>query len=320
MAEHQPGERAQHRDVVGRRLGVRRPDADVDHRDTRRIGADEMVARHLRQPRRRLAGRAAAVADVAGNTVAGLDEGVVVAVRIGHFGEPVGDELVDVELVVGEDDVVLEMLRARAGVVAQPVQRVVDARRGEQGQRLRPSGCADPGAVDDRIVHLREVGHVEPVADRADLLGVEHALDVDAVGIGEVDRDRRVADADLDRPAVVADQLADLFLEIAAEEVRPGHRRGVGAGRADEAVGEPRVDAGEALGRQRHRRIVGAHPLGRRTAGGEVAEVLAQIAGLGLVEGAHVRHGGSGIAEAAGLRRVGAGQHGAILGRAGPTG
>jgi hypothetical protein len=33
MADHQPGMRAQHRDMVGRGLGVRRADADIDQGD-----------------------------------------------------------------------------------------------------------------------------------------------------------------------------------------------------------------------------------------------------------------------------------------------
>jgi hypothetical protein len=50
------------------------------------------------------------------------------------------DELVDVELVVGEEHEVLEVLGHRARVVAQAVQRVVHARRGEQRQRLGFAG------------------------------------------------------------------------------------------------------------------------------------------------------------------------------------
>ncbi len=51
-------------------------------------------------------------------------------------------EFVDVELVVREQHEVLEVLGRGAGVVAQPVQRVVDPRRGEQRQRLRLAGAA----------------------------------------------------------------------------------------------------------------------------------------------------------------------------------
>ena len=77
--------------------------------------------------------------------VARLDEGVVVAAarRAGHGLVAEADELVDVELVVGEQHEVLEVLGVGAGVVAQAVQRVVDARRGEQRERLRLAGARD---------------------------------------------------------------------------------------------------------------------------------------------------------------------------------
>jgi hypothetical protein len=51
MAEHQPGVRAQHRDMVGDGLGVGRADADIDHGDAAMILALQMIGRHLRQPR-----------------------------------------------------------------------------------------------------------------------------------------------------------------------------------------------------------------------------------------------------------------------------
>ena len=41
-------------------------------------------------------------------------------------------EFVDVELVVGEQQEVLEIFRCGTGVVAQPVQRIIDPRRGKQ--------------------------------------------------------------------------------------------------------------------------------------------------------------------------------------------
>ena len=64
--------------------------------------------------------------------VAGLDKGNVVAVLIGHLGMAQTDEFVDIELVVGEQYKILEPLGRRACVVAQAVQRVVDARSGKQ--------------------------------------------------------------------------------------------------------------------------------------------------------------------------------------------
>jgi hypothetical protein len=109
VAQHHPGVRAQHGDVVGDGLGVGRAHADVDHGDAAAVGAHQVVGRHLRQARRRAPLVAARrQADAARDHVAGLDEGDVFAVRLGHFGVAQADEFVDVELVVGEQHEVLE--------------------------------------------------------------------------------------------------------------------------------------------------------------------------------------------------------------------
>jgi hypothetical protein len=53
VAQHQPGMRAQHGDVVGDVLGIGRAHADVDHGDAGVVGPHQVVGRHLRQARRR---------------------------------------------------------------------------------------------------------------------------------------------------------------------------------------------------------------------------------------------------------------------------
>jgi hypothetical protein len=70
--------------------------------------------------------------------------------------------------------------------VAQAVQRVVHARRGEQRQRLRLAGAA-PGAVGDAVVHGRQVGQVEHIAHQHAALGAELAFDMVVLGKREVD-------------------------------------------------------------------------------------------------------------------------------------
>ena len=77
------------------------------------------------------------------------------------------DELVDIKLVVGEQHEVLEMLVRGAGVMAQSLQRVIDARCGEQGQRTGRAGRRLMGAVGDAVVHRRKVGQVEQVVHHA---------------------------------------------------------------------------------------------------------------------------------------------------------
>ena len=79
---------------------------------------------------------AAAGQRVARDHIAGRDEGFdpFLARR-----EPLQARLregVDIELVVGEDHEILEMLGVGAGVVVEPAQRVIDPRGAEQGQRL----------------------------------------------------------------------------------------------------------------------------------------------------------------------------------------
>jgi hypothetical protein len=51
VAQHDPGMRAQHRDVVGDGLGVGRAHANVDHGDATAVGAHQVVGGHLRQAR-----------------------------------------------------------------------------------------------------------------------------------------------------------------------------------------------------------------------------------------------------------------------------
>ena len=121
-----------------------------------------------------------------------------------HFGAGVGDELVDVELVVGEQHEVLEMLRRRRRIVRQPVQRIVDALGGERRQRPCFAGCHFECAVGDLVVGAVKIGHVEQVADRPlDALG-GGAIDMGAFEEGEMQRDRRGRFRNRHRHAVIA--------------------------------------------------------------------------------------------------------------------
>ena len=108
MAKHDPCMWTQHCNVVRDALGITGPDADIHHRDTGAIVAHQVVGRHLGQTRRhyvepvpRLGRRARAKCD----HVARLHKGRVLMVRwilVGHQSVPEANELVDVELVVGE--------------------------------------------------------------------------------------------------------------------------------------------------------------------------------------------------------------------------
>ena len=166
VPEHQPGMRSQHRDVVGDVAGVGRAGADVDHGDAAIAGLDQMKGRHLRHALGGNAGRASARTRVARDHIAGLDEGVGARLTRGHALAAQAREGVDIELVVREDHEVLEVLRIGAGVVVEPVQRIVDARGAKQGERLGRAGRQLQRAVGDRVVHGGEIGRVEDVAQR----------------------------------------------------------------------------------------------------------------------------------------------------------
>ncbi|MDT4883250.1 hypothetical protein FQZ97_1192770 [compost metagenome] len=49
MAQHQPGMRPQHCNVVGNGFGIGRANANIDHGDARMITALQMIGGHLRQ-------------------------------------------------------------------------------------------------------------------------------------------------------------------------------------------------------------------------------------------------------------------------------
>ena len=243
MAEHQPGMRPQHGDVVGDRLGVGGADADIDHGDAAMVRLLQVIGRHLRQARRRhaFAGRArpALVTTLPGSTK--FDVSVA---AIGHQLAGAGDEFVDVELVVGEQHEVLEMLRRGRGVVRQAVQRIVDALCREWRQRPWLAERHFERAVGDLVVGAVEVRHVEQVADRPlDAFG-RGAIDMRAFEEGEMQRDRRGRFRNRDRNAVVAHDQAKLFDEIAFEERRLGDGGREMPGCRHVAIGLPQSRSG----------------------------------------------------------------------------
>jgi len=142
---------------------VRRPGADIDHGDAAVVGLDQMEGRHLRPALGRRSGRGGVAKP--GDDIAGLDEGDA-ARAAGHRHALAADagEGIHVELVVGEDDEVLEIVRVGTGVVVEPVQRIVDAGGAEQRERRWRARRPRQRAVDDGVVHGGEVGHVEHVA------------------------------------------------------------------------------------------------------------------------------------------------------------
>ncbi len=171
MADHQPAMRAHHREVVGDRLCVRRADPDIDDADA--LGAvapQQVIRRHLEPlpgrsgnngrplypadrlaPPRPLPGRRAACT---GSPSAQL-------------GKRPGHELLDVALIVGEQDPRLHGAPVGAGVVDEAPERVVHARRIEEGERPRLAFAEPPEPVRDLVANGREHRHGEVSGEAA---------------------------------------------------------------------------------------------------------------------------------------------------------
>jgi hypothetical protein len=230
-----------------------------------------------------------------GDDVARLDEGAVLGVALLHQLVTELHELVDVELVVGEEHEVLEVLRVGAGVVAQTAQRVVDARCGEKRQRMRLARMRRVRAVGDAVVHRVQIRQVEHVAQQEAPLGAHRAFDVVVLGEREVHRDRLRAGADLERDVVILQQQAELLQVVGAEQIRPRQGRLVAPRPGDETIGQTRVGTRDGVGAHAHERIAGAHVLLEAFAGDEALQRLAQPDDALLVDGLHLRQCGGRI-------------------------
>ena len=220
--------------------------------------------------------------------VAGLDEAEIFVALLDLLAG-VGDEMVDVALVIGEQDEALEVLGVRAGIVVEALQAVVDTlgREEVQGPGLGPAGT--PGAVGDGVVGVAEVGHREEMLDLVQPLRRHlacHRLH------DERQRDRAGADAGHDRHSMVAHQDAQLGAVIVAEKARVGERGAVGAGVVQGTVAEAAVEV--EVGRlhpHADEGVEGVDHAGRLAAAGESLEGLDQRAGGALVECGHPVHG-----------------------------
>ena len=118
VTHHQPGMRAQHRDMVGRGLGIRRAHPDVDQGDALPVLPLQVIGRHLRQ----LGQQADRIVRTRNLLIPGGDEGCVAGPGVGQCRAGEGFEFIDIELVVGEQHVVLEMRRVRRRIMRQARQ------------------------------------------------------------------------------------------------------------------------------------------------------------------------------------------------------
>ena len=303
VAQHQPGVRAQHGNVVGDGLGVGGTHADVDHGDAAVALAHQVVARHLRQTRRCLAQGVHVLrreTHAARDHVARLDKGDVFAVRVLHLGAAQCDEFVDVKLVIGEQHIVLKPMRRGAGVVAQALQRIVDARRGEQRERPAFGGRGLVRAVGNPVVHGGQVRQVKHLAHQCLTLVAQAAFHVLVVGERKVDRNRLVAGAHLQAHAVVLQQQPQLLADVIGKQVRPGQGGFKAARLGHEAITQAAVQAfGAAAGAgdlHPHKRVKRPHPgVVHVRPGDKLAHGLAQVVHAVLVNELNLRQGAVGI-------------------------
>ena len=131
VADHQPRLGPQHGEVVADRLGVGRADADVDERYPAPVRRDEVIGGHLVAPpcgvRHALAGILRRLGQV--QPACARKRGIFPGAELPR--RPV-DEFVDIAVVVGEEDVALEVLGRGAGVMRQPRKAEIGAQAIEQ--------------------------------------------------------------------------------------------------------------------------------------------------------------------------------------------
>jgi hypothetical protein len=136
VPDHQHEVRAQHSQVIGDRLGVRRPDAYVHHGHARTPGKHVVPGGHL----------------------------AAIRIRASTIRQSRA-ELLQVPGVVGQQHIPLERLRRCPGVVPEPVNGQGHALRGEQEQFLAPQIPA--GFVNGtRKTWIAQIQRLAPRADR----------------------------------------------------------------------------------------------------------------------------------------------------------
>ena len=142
--------------------------------------------------------------------------------------------------------------------MAQAVQRIIDARRGEQRERQILPMLYDTCAVAYAVIHDGKIGQIENLAHQRDAARVETAFDMHAVAEREVNGDRRGADADFQRHPVIFEQQIELPDVIFVEQIGPRKRCAVPPRPRHETERKPRVDLRRAFRRDRHIGITGA--------------------------------------------------------------
>ena len=159
MPDHQPRLGPDDREVIGDRLRIRRPDADIDQRDPRPVRRHQMVGGHL-------VASPGAVVDQLVGIVARPDHDVA---RAGQCGKAAAvtqlpcrppNEFIDIAVIVGEQYEALRVLRRGPHVMPQPREREVGTQCIEQRERPRGIGRT-PQTVGDLVADMRQFGRGE---------------------------------------------------------------------------------------------------------------------------------------------------------------
>ena len=129
VAQHQPSVGAQDGDVVSGGFGIRRTNPDVHQGDPVPIGPLQMIGRHLRRFGRR---RQHPVARGDGG-IAARDKGRVAKRRVRQGRTRHEFKLVHIELIVGEQHIVLKMDRIGRRVMRQARERIINPLCRERG-------------------------------------------------------------------------------------------------------------------------------------------------------------------------------------------
>jgi hypothetical protein len=119
---------------------------------------------------------------------------------------------------------------------------------------------------------------------------------------------------------VVLDQKAQLLDQVLAEQVGPGDRGRIGAGRGDMAERQPRVGLAKGRHRQPDLGVKGAHPRCRPALVDRLVEVPRQMRRRLGIQPLQLGHRGLGIGKGAVGARVGKKEVGrVVLHRVGPS-
>ena len=232
MADHQPGFRAQHGQMVAYRLRVGRTHPDIDQRDARASFTDQVVGGHLVASPGGIGQLVARVLGRAGQPqTAGAGERGI-GVRTQLTARPI-DELVDIAVVVGEQDEALEILWSGAGIMRQPRQAEIGAKPVEQRQGDGGVGIGDLDPVGQLVADVGQLGRGEMACQfgRPNLRQLRSGSAIEDVGERYL-LPRRLH-GDLDR-VIVLDEL-ELLAQVIREQVRPCHGRRVSAGNVQPA-------------------------------------------------------------------------------------